>query len=381
MPLRSEQTTLQAAFARFDLRMAQAEMQEYLRAVYEQDGMRRVLDLLWEWESRVGYFNREALKQNRRYEFYDEAFAVILRAQVNFARHHYSNPTAPRPNLSALHCAICYDNLAQPGKEKLRVFKFFLNEAREYFVQVTPFPLFEKHFVVITMARLPMQMSRQSLDDLIRFVELAPGYVGCSNSDVEWAGASILAHHHYQVFDRLDLPLMHARFAKELHTETPQLVYGLLDFPLACCKITSTAREALLAACGNIIAAWKAREPDKNTCNLVVTKKHELYACYILFRNPAFRTAPELLAIKTEGVGVIEVAGEGIYPVPSGVHAEAIWHRLEHDGLAVIKGLIASNNPVPREEWSALFELIQRAVFLVEIEARVPILPCRSFSN
>ncbi len=337
-------------------------MQEYLRMVDEQEGLCRALDLLWAWEGHVGYFNPEALAQNRRYEFFDEATAVTLRAQVNFARHRYSSQPQS-PSASTRHCAICYDNLEQPGKEKLRVFRLLLDDGREYFVQVTPFPLFPKHFVVILMDKLPMQMSGQSLADLTRFVELAPGYVGCSNSDVEWAGASILAHHHYQVFEQLDLPIMHAQIASPFYYENATLSLGLLHFPIACCKVTARARDAWLTACDKIIAAWKQLAPGKNTCNLVVTLNDGLYACYILFRNPNFRTAPELLGIKSEGVGVIEVAGEGIYPVPSGEHAEAIWQQLEHNGLHVIKTLIASNNPVPRERFGELFALIKRAVF------------------
>lgn len=352
----------QRQFARFDLSLTQSAMQEYLHTVYEREGLCRVLDLLWEWEGRVGYFNPEALAQNRRYEFYDEATATTLRAQVNFARHRYS-AQPQSTSASTRHCAICYDNLEQPGKEKLRVFRLYLDEAREYFVQVTPFPLFNKHFVVILMDKLPMQMSAQSLADLTRVVELAPGYVGCSNSDVEWAGASIVAHHHYQVFERLDLPIMHAQIAAPFEYENTALRLGLLNFPCACCKVTGREREAWLTACGNIIAAWKALAPGENTCNLVVTLHDGLYTCYILFRNPNFRTAPELLAIKSEGVGVIEVAGEGIYPVPSGEHAEAIWQQLEHNGLHVIKTLIASNSPVPRKRFSELFALSKRAVF------------------
>jgi hypothetical protein len=420
MPSSVNHDALQQAFARFDLSFSQAAMQAYLDEVCRRSGLRAVLDLLWEWESRVGYFNLDSLKQNRRYQFYDEGFAVTLRAQVNFARDKYSPqpaivskgafekfeplaipplrgvskirsklftrshgvfkdascqqdteqhaPSAPHggtfqmpSNSPPVHCAICYENLEQPGKEKLRVFKFFLHAAREYFVQATPFPLFEKHFVVITREKLPMQMNGQSLADLTRVVELAPGYVGCSNSDVDWAGASILNHHHYQIFDRLDLPVMHAAAVSEFHAAHAELNYGLLHFPCACCKVTSRARALWLVACGNIIAAWKELEPGRNTCNLVVTKERGLYTCYILFRNPGFRTAEELLAIKSEGVGVIEVAGEGIYPAPSGEQAEAIWHRLEHEGLHVIKALIASNNPVPREKFGELFEVVTRA--------------------
>lgn len=355
-------TTLRREFERFDLRMSQAAMQEYLRCEYEQHGLNRVLDLLWEWEACVGYFSPARLQQNRRYSYEDAETGVTFRAQINFARNKYSPTPATSSATRALHCAICYDNLDLPGKENLRVFKFTLNQGREYFVQVTPFPLFEKHFVVITMETLPMQMSRQSLEDLLCFVELAPGYTGCSNSDVEWAGASILAHHHYQVFEGLDLPIMHACVLPEYSIAEESLSVGLLHFPIACCRVTSRQRALFLSVCGKMIERWKQLEPGKNTCNLVVTQNEAGYCCHILFRNPAFRTAQELLAIKSEGVGVVEVAGEGIYPVPEGDNAAAIWAKIEHEGLNVIKSIIASNNPVPQKDFGKLFEMMRTVV-------------------
>ncbi len=353
-------STLREQFKRYDLGMPQEAMQNYLRLEFERHGMARVLELLWEWEARVGYCKPELLRQNRRYHYDDPETGVAFRAQINFARDNYT--PKPSPSARELHCAICYDNLHLPGKENLRVFEFLLNEAREYFVQVTPFPLFEKHFVVITRDQLPMQMSRQSLEGLLCFVELAPDYTGCSNSDVEWAGASILAHHHYQVFEKLSLPIMQARVLPGFYVEEERLSFGLLNFPIACCRVVSKQRVPFLYVCGKIIEEWKRREPGKNTCNLVVTKEAESYCCHILFRNPAFRTAEEFRALKSEGVGVIEVAGEGIYPVPRGEHAEAIWRSLEREGLRALKGIIASNNPVQRENFGKMFEVITRAL-------------------
>lgn len=155
---------------------------------------------------------------------------------------------------------------------------------------------------------------------------------------------------------------MHARFVRECFVEREEIAFGLLDFSMACCKVTSAARESLLDVCGNIIAAWKRLEPGKNTCNLVLLKNATRFDCYILFRNPAFRTAKDLLAIKSEGVGVVEVAGEGIYPVPQGENAAELWRQIEHEGLAVIKRIIATNNPIPREKFGELFDFLKSVV-------------------
>ena len=56
----------------------------------------------------------------------------------------------------------------------------------------------------------PCAVDGRSLSDLRAFLRLVPSWTACSNSDIMWAGASILAHHHYQVFPRWSLPVMQA---------------------------------------------------------------------------------------------------------------------------------------------------------------------------
>ena len=100
-----DHNTFQQQFARFDLSFSQAAMQSYLAEVYHDSGLRGVLDLLWEWEHRVGYFNLGSLKENRRFHYFDEATQVTYRAQINFARNKYSPQPANVSNLPPVHCA------------------------------------------------------------------------------------------------------------------------------------------------------------------------------------------------------------------------------------------------------------------------------------
>ncbi len=338
-----------------DLSFSQAEMQAYLQNLSQRQGLNAALKALFDWSLAVGYITPAKLNDNKRYSYHDPETGVNFKTQINIARSLYSPKPLEGKNIPKLHCPICIENQTLPGKEDLRVFQFELTPGRQFFLQLTPFPLYPYHFVLIACDRVPMIMERQSIHDLMRFITLAPGFIGCSNSDVEWAGASVLVHHHYQVFKALHLPIMEAKWIKECYGKKSDIEFGLLDFPIACCKLKTPLADMIIEKGGQIIQQWKAKDLGRNTCNLILRKIDNDYELYILFRNPDFRTPPALTPIKSEGVGIIEVAGEGIYPVPTGTDADKLWHEIEHNGLAVIKGIIEGNNPIKREQFTKRF--------------------------
>lgn len=348
--------SLSEQFRAFDCRFSQQQMQAYLSSVDQQSGLNAALDKLYQWAFGVGYLNDSKLSDNRRYQFVDPETGVCFRTQINIARSNYTPKPLNGKNIPKLHCPICYENVGIPGKEDLRVFCFDLSCGRQFFAQLTPFPLFPKHFVLVDRQPRPMIMGKQSVQDLVDFIHLAPGYTGCSNSDVEWAGASILSHHHYQVFYDLQLPIMEAKPVETFSTQVNGASLALLHYPIATCRLISPDASEFIDLSGRIIAVWKQQDPGRNTCNLVVRRLETgHYEAHIIFRNPNYLTPPALTKIKSEGVGIIEVAGEGIYPVPEN---KALWQEIERDGLAVIKGIIAGNNPVKREHFGDLFKLL-----------------------
>ncbi|MBI4979385.1 MAG: hypothetical protein HZC28_18050 [Spirochaetes bacterium] len=345
----------------------QTGMQAALADIAVQRGIAAALDALYDWSFAVGYITREKLEDNKRYRYFDESTGVTFRTQINYARSNYSPKPLTGVNIPKLHCPICYENVGIPGKEDLRVFRFDLAPSRTFFAQLTPFPLFPYHYVLIDMQKRPMIMERQSVQDLVDFITMSPGYTGCSNSDVEWAGASVLVHHHYQVFKGLSLPIMEASIIPEYSGRAKKsghaVSYGLLNYPIATCRVSSADAAAFTDACGDVIAAWKKQLPGKNTCNLTVVRENGMWTAHIIFRNPDHRTPGHLTKIKSEGVGIIEVAGEGIYPVPKGPEEKELWRMIDEEGLSVIKGVIEGNNPVARSDFKKLNSLIGDAVY------------------
>ena len=367
-----------------DISLSQKEIQEILEKIYinKSGGMPKVLEYLFNWEMASGYLTEGKLKDNLRFNYLDKLLNIRFKTQINIARSNYSPKPLEGKNIPKLHCPICFENIGIPGKENLRAFSFELSPNRKFFVQMTPFPLFSHHAVLVSHEPVPMHVSVQSVIDLLNFVDQCPGYIACSNSDVEWAGASILSHHHYQVMKAVELPIFEADWAKSKSKSKSKsngngfnggglikaslgedLVLGFLNYPIATIKIQSQCREKLIKIAGAVIKAWKDQDIGQNTFNILVKNKNQnehSWSVYLILRNPAYRTPAELLKYKSEGVGVIEVAGEGIYPVPKGEEAEKMMYQIEHHGLDIIKGIIAGNNPLAPENWPVQFEKFKK---------------------
>ncbi len=379
--------TLEKNFKNFDLNFSQENMQDYLNFIYinNLNNLNPVLEKLSEWEYGVGYLTEGKLKDNLRFSYPDPETNINFKTQINIARSNYS----PKPldanklknisqnisqNILKLHCPICFENIGLggiPGKENLRAFSLELGLNRNFFIQFTPFPLFPYHCVLIDQLPRPMIMSEQSVIDLTNFIQKAPGYTGCSNSDVEWAGASILIHHHYQVFKDLKLPIMDAEWDSKNYKKTNiqgyTLEFGFLNYPIACIKLMCRDLSVFTQSAGALIRSWKAQDPGKNTLNLII-KYDELkntWIAYLILRNPDHRTSPDLAYIKSEGVGIIEVAGEGIYPVPKDGEnktGKEILEEIKTNGLEIIKTIIQNNNPLDKKFWPEQFLSFEKII-------------------
>jgi UDPglucose--hexose-1-phosphate uridylyltransferase len=303
----------------------QQEIQDRLARIHAAGDLSIVMDCLFRWSLAAGYITREKLEQVERLEFPDPDTGVTFRIQVNHARTKYSDaqerekkeaaPAGPRA------CLLCRDNIGRPGKEGLRVYEFLLDgRERRFFLQLTPFPLYPYHFVPVSSEHSPQFLNAQSVRDMLDFLRLAPEYTVASNSDVEWAGASILNHLHYQALRGVRLPVMDARPVPERTRRLPGLAIEFLRYPLPAFRFTAVEEEPLRAAVPALIALWKSRDPG-------------------------YRTPVGLRRFKSEGVGVIEASGEAILPVPKGPEAEELWREIRGNGLTLCKALIAGNGP------------------------------------
>lgn len=335
--------------------VSQPDMQSHLESIYQHQGLSATLCELYTWSLAVGYIKESQITGNPSYDYWDELLKISFKIQINLARTQYT----PHPShlTKDLHCAICFNQVL--SKDDLRVFEMDFPNDREFFFQLTPFPLYPEHFVVIDKQHAPMRMDEQSVEDMLFLVDRSPDLVLCSNSDVEWAGSSILQHHHYQAIKSLHLPIMEAKllhqYSGEFSIGGKSISYGLLDYPVFACKLESSSSYAVLNLGGKIIRQWKKKQPLENTCNLILRHTEGHYELHIIFRNPRYRTPLDLRIYKSEGVGVLEMGGMGILPVPSGANAVGIWQQIQFSGIDILKNIMNANTPVHREQYAAHF--------------------------
>ncbi len=336
-----------------DKEIPQDDMEKELLPIFYQFGIETVMEALFKWELKTGYITESKLNDNEKIKFFDDEYNIEFRLQVNIARSKYKPTVEQNDNLPPLHCKICYENIGRPGKEYLRVFLFPLDgKKRDFFVQATPFPLFNNHFVLINFEKVPQKIDFQTLEDLFNFSDYAPSYTNCSNSDLEWTGASILKHMHYQIFGQLELPVFQAKDLDELVWYKDYVKISALHYPAGVIKLRSPYRDNIKRIMNELIMRWKNMIPEKQSVNLIVRKSGKnknIYEGYIFLRNSDFRTPPDIQKFKTEGIGIIEMSGEAILPIPTGENEEEInwkWDQIRNNGLYIIKGIISGNNPI-----------------------------------
>ena len=338
----------------------QRTLQQELVKIYKAEGLSAVMDALCRWELSAGYISKEKLESSECLRFYDTEYELDFYVQVNRARSGYTPSVPPAEELPPVHCAICRENVGRPGKERLRVFEFALHggadKGADFFLQLTPYPVFPYHFVVISLEPEPMRVDRQSFREMVRFSELAPAYTVCSNSDVRGAGSSILEHHHLQAFKGLTLPVMTAGTVKRFRNRDCGV--DILRYPLAAVRVEGAGISAVTDTAASMLERWKELDPGKNTANVIFSRECSRPCFYLLFRNPAFQTPEQLQRIKNEGIGIIEAAGVGIFPVPSGPDEDDIWEEIRSRGKEVMLGILSGINPLGRDRREILEELI-----------------------
>lgn len=304
---------------------------------------------LLRWSESIGYF-AHLQRENDRLAWHDPALGTDLRLQINYSRLGYN----PAQQIHARGCPLCHENLESAGKPLLRAHEFIL-AGTPYFAHPTPFPLCPGHFVVNRRQHTPMEVSAVAIAEGINFVRRAPGWLLASNSDVEWAGASVLGHHHFQVFRQLELPIERARIAEALDSNGVRV--ALLEWLAPACRIVGDRSGVHTVGC-SLVSQWKSTDPGRCTFNYLLREDAGIYTLTLIFRHPDFRTAEDLRHIKAEGVGVIEMAGETIVPPIAAMSQEENHAWFSAHGLAVARGIIGGNAPAAPRFPSSIFRTL-----------------------
>eukprot|EP00040_Diaphanoeca_grandis_P022881 m.123665 g.123665 ORF g.123665 m.123665 type:complete len:241 (-) comp29005_c0_seq1:109-831(-) len=152
----------------------------------------------------------------------------------------------------------------------------------------------------------------------------------CSNTDLSGTGASVLQHRHYQlVAKRMAVCDANAK----LHTTQTdgaqqQPLVEFLDFPVAAARLTHVDKDVIVAAGAALLDAWRGHEMAKvltapveeqtssYICALLpaTADRQATYELIVIPRTQGRMTRSSLRCIKSEFVGILEMAGFAILP-------------------------------------------------------------------
>jgi galactose-1-phosphate uridylyltransferase len=310
------------------------------------DGWQQAFDWFHLKQLEEGFVNPLDLVINTLYMQRSEEYDLDFKVLINRVRDAYANTVvAKKDKLAKKYCPLCVEFIDKLGQHKKQAVYLSLNK-RDYVLSLTPFPSFEKHLVLSLKQHQPMFMNDHTIEDLLDLQnKLGAGYSIVSNSDHAKTGASILDHHHVQVLGEAHFPVADAKVS---HTEVieqdgDQVLVEKLHFPATVVRLSAVSVEAVKQESKAFLQRWRAKEAG-NTCNLWVRKYKARYEIYFILRHISYETDPSLFRYKTEGIGIIEMCGYGIFPTPK-ADTDLILKEIENNTAELMTRLLKSHAP------------------------------------
>lgn len=237
-------------------------------------------------------------------------------------------------------CLLCKENVGfsgnmnHPARQTHRIIPLTLND-KKYNLQYSPYVYYNEHCIVFNDKHIPMEINKQTFENLFAFIDLFPHYMIGSNADLPIVGGSILTHDHYQG-GRHHFPMEDAKIIKNFTiNDFENVKVEMLYWPLSTLRLTSQNKNDLIELTDKILNTWInysdedlnirafSGETRHNTVTPIVRMKDENYQIDIVLRNNRtsdkyplgiFHPHNEHHHIKKENIGLIEVMGLAVLP-------------------------------------------------------------------
>jgi galactose-1-phosphate uridylyltransferase len=171
-----------------------------------------------------------------------------------------------------------------------------------------------------------MEINRGTIEDVAAAADLLVGMYICSNTDLSGTGASILAQRHYQLVSKR-FPIMDAGAALNCKIASgaskATLTIEYLNFGCAAVRVRGSDVEEVVGAVDRLLDSWRSASMA-TVLNTSVSTLTASFVCYkgadgtfemiIIPRTSTRMTRESLHCIKSEFVGILEMAGYAILP-------------------------------------------------------------------
>ena len=288
------------------------------------------------------YFQKTKVERNKEWiGTFDDGPNIAI--SINLSKPEKNNKDIAKLLTTAStnypKCALCLENLGYYGDDKhaarmtIRYVPLTLAGERWY-LQYSPYGYFRNHCIAFKEDHVPMKVERKTFARLLSFVEQFPAYFMGSNSDLPIVGGSILNHEHFQGGSPV-LPLFASKDKEVVFTSEKGTKVAKVDYYTNTIRISGKDKEDIMDLGEKILNAWRAydneelgilHETDGNRHNTVTSyaiKNGEEYQLIVVLRcnitseqypDGVFHAHPQYHAIKKEGIGLIECAGEFVLP-------------------------------------------------------------------
>ena len=237
-------------------------------------------------------------------------------------------------------CVLCIENegyegrIGYPARANHRIVKVPLGE-EQWYLQYSPYVYYNEHSIVLSEVHEPMQISKQTFEQLLAFVEVFPHYFIGSNADLPIVGGSILNHNHYQA-GHYEFAMTRAKVAFNFALQRyPTVTASILQWPMTVIRLQATDKEKLVEAVHHIFQTWQSYEDREaniipftgdtphNTITPIVRYRDGQFEFDVALRNNRttvtypmgiFHPHEDVHHIKKENIGLIEVLGLAILP-------------------------------------------------------------------
>lgn len=341
-----------------ELSLLPSEVDERFAQIYRESGSKAATGWLYNYCVNNKYVKKDVLDKNPRFDT-----ANGLTITINKTKPEFRDPKKAKAGNSVdggfAKCVICRENegFGTRNKRNLRTVSITLG-GKPWFWQYSPYGYFNEHGIAVNCEHIPMRIDRQTLCNLLDFVDKFPHYfIGC-NAPLERIGGSVLAHDHYQGGGEI-LPLHRAKIKTKIKDRKyPYVNVGILDWAGTVIRIKSDKRNEIIDIADRLREAWESynnaeygiiAEDENGAHNAIsptVIKTVHGYEMNVILRSNitsekypdgVFHAHPEYHSIKKESIGLIEA--QGLFILPG---------RLE-DELSAVEKFIVENQSLPEE--------------------------------
>ncbi|KGP90238.1 galactose-1-phosphate uridylyltransferase [Pontibacillus chungwhensis BH030062] len=310
---------------------------------YEHDPV-EATDYFYHLSKKSNYIQEKRVKKNINYtaqtEYGDLDITINLSKPEKDPKQIAKERTMKKTNAAYPKCLLCVENegyagrVGHPARSNHRLVRVNLTD-QNWLLQYSPYVYYNEHSIVLSEEHVPMEINRETFDQVLEFTEKFPHYFIGSNADLPIVGGSILSHNHYQA-GHYEFPMARAEEVSRFELGSfPGITGSVVKWPMSVLRLRSESRKELGQAAEKVLAHWReysdpeveiyayTEDEPHNTITPIARRRGNEYELDLVLRNNRtnddhpmgiFHPHKEVHHIKKENIGLIEVMGLAVLP-------------------------------------------------------------------